>query len=123
MLIIIPIPGLVLLFQDLVGILPKSSLDYGNSFIIYANINAVILIISFAFYHLFKRRASIALFNIKPFNLLYELQTPLLQIPAVLIFGFIPMIVASYNLLMDNISSTVTPKGKSELKIGDINNP
>jgi hypothetical protein len=58
MLIIIPIPALVLIFQDIFDIIPRSYLDDGNSFFIFNNFNTVIWLMSFVLYHLFKRRAS-----------------------------------------------------------------
>lgn len=92
MVITIPIPIITLLLQDIVGILPKADIDPGNTFMIYNNVNTVIMLTGFALYHLLKKRASNSLYGIEPMNFFYSLQTALLQIPAAIIFGFIPMI-------------------------------
>lgn len=116
MVITIPIPVIILILQDLIGILPKADLDPGNSFDIYNKVNTIIMLIGFGLYYVFKKRSSVVLFGIEPLNFLYAIQTPLLQIPAAIIFGFIPMVEASYNLMMDKITFSVTPKGKLDFK-------
>lgn len=110
MLIVIPVPAIVLILQDILQILPRSRLDQGDSFFIFNNINTVILIIGFALFEVLKNRASNTLYGIKPMNMFYAIQTPLLQIPVALLFGFIPMVLASYSMLTDKITFTVTPK-------------
>lgn len=121
MLITIPVPGLVLFLQDIAEILPRSVFDDGSSFIIFNNISTIIMLICFSIYHIIKKRACKALYGTQPLNYLYTLQTIFLQLPGAVIFGFIPMIQASINLLLDNITFTVTPKGKSELKAKNSN--
>ena len=99
-----------MIFQNLFGILPKASIDEGVFFKIFMNINTVIYLIMFSVYYLLKKKASIDLYNIEPLNFLYTLQTVILQIFAGL-FGFLVMIVGSYNLSMSKVDRTVTPKG------------
>lgn len=50
MLIVIPIPILVLVLQDIIPVLPRSSLDSGNAFSIFNNINTIIILTGFALF-------------------------------------------------------------------------
>ena len=53
-----PFLFVVLLFQDLIPILPKASLDDGNTFNIFNNLNTTLVILVFGLFELLKRRAS-----------------------------------------------------------------
>lgn len=68
------------------------------------------MFIGYFLYDIFKARASKDLYGIKPLNILYSIQVPLFQVPVAIIFGFIPMILASFSMLTSNIIFTVTPK-------------
>lgn len=63
MLITIPVPGLVLMLQDIFEVLPKSIFDDGRSFIIFNNVSTIIMIICFTIYHIMKKRACRALYG------------------------------------------------------------
>lgn len=114
MVIAVPVPILVLAFQDLLKIIPKSDLDDGSTFFIFSNLNTLILLIGFAIYEVFKRRAAKNLYKSETLPLVYALQTPLLQLPAAILFGFFPMISASFSLLRDKVTFAVTPKIRLE---------
>lgn len=118
--LVIPIFAIPLIFQDIIPLLPRSTLDAdGQAFIIFNNINTVILLIVLGLYEILKKRASRQLYQIETLNYLYAVQTPLLQIPVVLLFGFGPIMYASYTLLTDNITFKVTVKRSLSNKLNN----
>ena len=109
--LVIPVFAVTLIFQDLIPILPRSSLDgNGDAFFIFNNLSTAILFIVLGLFEILKKRASRTLYQIETLNCFYAVQNILLQIPIVLIFGFAPMIMASYSMLNDDIIFKVTTK-------------
>lgn len=120
---LIPIPMAIRLLQDVLQIVDKSPSDNVNLFAHFNNASTILMFILFMLFELFKRRASKELFGIKEYKFRHLIEAPLLQIPAVLTFGLVPLVVASYNMMTDNITFTVASKrnassmdGKNERK-------
>ena len=111
----IPIPAIILIFQELVPILPKAEIDTVNTFVIYSNVNTCIVLLMFAIWEALKFFSSRDLYQIKPLGLFYCVQVPLLQIPMSLLFGFYPMLSTAISVWKGNMIFTVTPKRKSLL--------
>lgn len=107
---LIPIPILICILQDVLQIIDRSSLDDGNLFYYFNNASTILMFGLFMLFELLKRRASKELYGIEDYKFHHLIEAPLLQIPAILTFGLVPLIVASYNMLTDNITFTVAQK-------------
>lgn len=122
--LVIPIFLLTSILQDVFEVLPRSTLDAdGKTFYIFNNVNTVILLIVLGLFEILKTRASRQLYQIETMSIFYALQNPILQIPVVLVFGFGPMVWASYSLLTDRIIFNVTQKKSLTTKTSDTLSP
>jgi hypothetical protein len=122
--LVIPIYILTSILQDAFEVLPRSTLDIdGRAFFIFNNANTVILLIVLGLFELLKTRASRQLYQIETMGIFYALQNPILQLPVVIVFGFGPMVWASYSLLTDRIIFNVTQKKSLTNKTNDTLTP
>ena len=113
--IFIPIPFLVLTLQNVLHILPKSSLDTNGYGIMFFNIiNISTVYIGYLFYDSMKREASQKIYGVKNHPLPFSFLVPPIASIFAIAMGFIPMILAGFSLISNNFIYTVAPKNVNE---------
>ncbi len=94
--------AIFMFLQDTSQVLPRSDYDDGTLFNLLNNLSLGFMIIGCIIMEAYKRKYSKLLFNCSNDKLWYWIETPLLYLITITIFGAIPILVAAYHIFMED---------------------